>query len=185
MIRVVVVDDHRFVRDSLVEVLEAAGGIAVVDQCADGSEVAAVIAQARPDVLLLDLQMPRMDGLTAARGVRVAHPEVRIVFLTGGLSSPCAHEARAIGAAGYLLKDDDPAELPGHVRTVAAGGTAWHPSVTTLLGEVGDSLTPSPLTAVHYLEACPRRMRPGSSGGRTSCRMPLPRWRSWPRCGTR
>ena len=155
MIRVVVVDDHPLIRDSLTDVLEVSGGIAVVDQCADGSEVAAVVARARPDVLLLDLQMPKMDGLTAARGVRAAHPEVRIVFLTGGLSRASALEAQAIGAAGYLLKDDDPAELPGHVRAVAAGGTAWHPRVTALLADALESPDSTLLTALHYIEACP------------------------------
>jgi DNA-binding NarL/FixJ family response regulator len=133
MIRVVVVDDHPLVRESLTDLLDATGDITVVDQCADGSEVAAAVAVASPDVLLLDLQMTTMDGLTAARGVRRTHPDVRIIFLTGGLSPASANEAQAIGAAGYLLKDDDPADLPGHVRVVAGGGTAWHPRVLASL----------------------------------------------------
>lgn len=134
-IRVVVVDDHRFLREALTQLLEAAGDISVVGQCADGSEVAPAVRTLRPDVLLLDLQMPEMDGLTAARGVRTDHPQVRIVFLTGGLDPASVRAARAIGAAGYLLKDDDPADLPGHVRAVAAGGTAWHPRAAALLDD--------------------------------------------------
>lgn len=133
VVRVVVVDDHSLVRDALTDLLESAGGISVIGQCADGTEVAEAVEDLRPDVLLLDLQMPRMDGLTAARGVRTAHPDVRIVFLTSGLNDATVREARAIGAAGYLLKDADPADLPGLVRDVAAGGTAWHPHARSLL----------------------------------------------------
>ncbi|MGY1724990.1 response regulator [Blastococcus sp. SYSU DS0533] len=134
-IRVVVVDDHRFVREALTDLLQAAGGISVVGQCADGSEVADAVRHLRPDVLLLDLQMPVVDGLTAASDVRTSHPEVRILFLTGGLSSASVQRARALHAAGYLLKEDDPADLPRHVRAVAAGGAAWHPRAAALLGD--------------------------------------------------
>jgi DNA-binding NarL/FixJ family response regulator len=147
MIRVVVVDDHPLVRDSIVDLLGAAGGIDVVGCCADGSEVAEVVARVRPDVLLLDLQMAQVDGLTAARAVRSGHPEVRIVFLTGGPSPTSAREAWALGAVGYLLKDDDPAELPVHLRAVAAGGTAWHPRATALLVARVGSAGPPPRTA--------------------------------------
>jgi DNA-binding NarL/FixJ family response regulator len=133
VVRVVVVDDHSLVRDALTDLLESAGGISVIGQCADGTEVADAVQDLHPDVLLLDLQMPRMDGLTAARGVRTAHPEVRIVFLTSGLNDATVREARAIGAAGYLLKDVDPADLPGLIRDVAAGGSAWHPHARALL----------------------------------------------------
>jgi DNA-binding NarL/FixJ family response regulator len=147
MIRVVVVDDHPLLRDSLTDLLEATGGITVVGQCADGSQVTAVVAEARPDVLLLDLQMPRVDGLTAAHAVRAAHAEVRIVFLTGGLTAPSVREAHTMGAAGYLLKDDDPDELPAHIRTVAAGGTAWHARATALLDNAHEAeCQPSPTT---------------------------------------
>jgi DNA-binding NarL/FixJ family response regulator len=160
MIRVVVVDDHPLVRDALTDVLEAAGGIRVVGQCTDGSEVAAAVAQTRPDVLTMDLHMPRMDGMTAARGVRATHPEVRILFLTGGLTPASAQEARAIGAAGYLLKDDDPASLAVHVRAVAAGGTAWHPRVAALFADMPGPADLPPPVAPHYVDECPPYLRP-------------------------
>lgn len=156
MIEVVVVDDHPFVRDSVIDLLDASVGITVVGQCADGDEVAGVVARTQPRVLLLDLQMPRMDGMTAARGVRASHPDVRIVFLTGGLSLASVREAKAVGAAGYLLKDDEPTHLPGHVTAVAAGGTAWHPLATALLDpaprRIGQART--------HLEGCPLALRP-------------------------
>jgi DNA-binding NarL/FixJ family response regulator len=159
MIRVVVVDDHPLVRDALTDVLEAAGGISVVGQCTDGSEVAAAVARVRPDVLIMDLHMPKVDGLTAARGVRATHPEVRILFLTGGFSPASANDAQALGASGYLLKDDDPALLPVHVRAVAAGGTAWHPRVAALLAAIPASADPPPPVAPHYVDECPPYLR--------------------------
>ena len=159
MIRVLVVDDHSLVREALTDLLSASGGIAVVGQCADGSEVAAAVAQMRPDVLLLDLQMPKVDGLTAARAVRAAHPEVRIVFLTGGLTRASAREAQGIGAAGYLLKEDDPAELPVRIRCVAAGRTAWHPRAAAVLDDTEGATDTPFLSPPHYVEACPPRLR--------------------------
>ncbi|HET6393591.1 MAG TPA: response regulator transcription factor [Blastococcus sp.] len=160
MIRVVVVDDHPLVRDALTDVLEAAGGISVVGHGTDGSQVAAAVARARPHVLIIDLHMPKMDGLTAARGVRTTHPEVRVLFLTGGFTPASVHEAWALGASGYLLKDDDPALLAVHVRTVAAGGTAWHPRVAALLTDPpGPAGRPSAV-APHYVDECPPYLRP-------------------------
>lgn len=126
-IRVLVVDDHQFIRDALTDLFRATDGIDVVGQCGDGCEVAEAVERTRPDVVLMDLRMPGVDGLSAACSVLAVHPEVRIVFLTGGLTPRSAREAWAIGAAGYLLKDDDPGGLPDHIRRVAAGGTAWSP----------------------------------------------------------
>jgi DNA-binding NarL/FixJ family response regulator len=151
VIRVVVVDDHPFVRESLSDLLEGAGGIAVIGQCADGSEVADAVRRRPPDVLLLDLQMPTMDGLTAARGVRASHPDVRVVILTSALDPESVRAAWAMGAAGYLLKDGDPDVLPGYVRSVAAGGSAWHPRARALLDGVGP--------ASREAGGCPSRRR--------------------------
>ncbi|MGY1605424.1 response regulator [Geodermatophilus sp. SYSU D00815] len=159
MIRVLVVDDHPLVRDTLSDLLTAAGGIDVVGQCADGSEVAEAVERLRPDVVLMDLQMPRMDGLTAAQGVLASHPEVRVLILTGGLTPASAREARRIGVAGYLLKDDDPAEIPEHVRAVAAGGTAWHPRVAPLLEADDPPGRPVPAGSPPHVDGCPPRLR--------------------------
>ena len=131
-VTVLVVDDHPLIRETVTDLLETCDDLRVVGQCADGSEVPAAVAQLRPDVVLMDLQMP-VDGLTAARAVRASHPGVRILILSGCLSAAAALEARAVGVAGYRLKDEDPGELPLHVRTVAAGDTAWAPRVQQLL----------------------------------------------------
>ena len=134
-IRVLVVDDHRLIRDALTNLFTATEDIEAVGQCADGSEVAAAVRLTRPDVIVMDLQMPHVDGLTAARAVLEDRPEVRVLILTGGLTAASAREASVLGVAGYLLKDDDPTALPDHVRVVAAGGSSWHPLATALLAE--------------------------------------------------
>ena len=129
MIRVLVADDHEFVRAVLVELLEASGDMTVVAQCQDGDEVVTAALQTSPDVVVLDLRMPRMPGLEAARALLAVHPDVRIVVLTGSPSRTTAEEARALGAAGYLLKDSPPDQLVEQLRTVARGGTAWDRTV--------------------------------------------------------
>ncbi|MGY1638938.1 response regulator transcription factor [Geodermatophilus sp. SYSU D00742] len=158
---VLIVDDHRLIRDALTDLFAETPDIQVVGQCADGDEVVAAVGRTRPDVVLMDLQMPRVDGLTAARAVLAAHPWVRVVVLTGGLTHGSACEARAIGVAGYLLKDDDPAELPGHVRVVAAGGTAWHRMTGALFEESADP--PAARSAAGgsspHVDACPEQFR--------------------------
>jgi DNA-binding NarL/FixJ family response regulator len=158
--RVLVVDDHPLIRDTITELLAGTAGIEVVGECADGSEVAAAVWRTGPDVILMDLQMPKMDGLAAAREVLAAHPDVSVVVLSGGLTAASAREARDLGVAGYLLKGEDPADLPGHVRAVAAGATAWHPLAAAALGEgpdpdgvLGRTTSRSP-----YVDACPQRL---------------------------
>ena len=125
MIKVLLADDHAFVRDSLVELFSASGDVTVVAQCEDGEQVLDAAQRTHPDVVLLDLAMPRVTGMQAARQLLAADPEARIVVLTGSITPALVREAQEIGVAGYLLKDDDPGALPAHVRAVAAGGTAW------------------------------------------------------------
>jgi DNA-binding NarL/FixJ family response regulator len=126
-IKVLLADDHAWVRSTVRDLLSASDDITVVAECADGSEVARAAADSRPDVVLTDLHMPRMGGLEAMRALLGAQPGVRVVVLTGSLCRQSAREAQALGAAGYLLKADCPDDLPAQVRTVAAGGTAWSP----------------------------------------------------------
>jgi DNA-binding NarL/FixJ family response regulator len=126
MIRVLIVDDHPFVRSALGELLSATEGFRVVAECADGSEVAEAAARTHPDVVLMDLLMPRMSGLEAARALRASQPDVRVIVLTGSLSAVAAREALALGIEGFLLKGDDAeGSLTCQIRRVATGGTAW------------------------------------------------------------
>jgi DNA-binding NarL/FixJ family response regulator len=125
MIRLLLADDNAFVRSALVDLLTAEGDFTVVAACADGDEVVEAAERTHPDVVLLDLAMARVGGLEAARRLLSVQPGARVVILTATLSSAAVREARNIGVVGYLLKDADPASLADHLRTVAAGGTAW------------------------------------------------------------
>ena len=125
MITVLIADDHSFVRRSLHDLLDATDDITVVAECSDGSEVLAAAQAARPDVVLMDLVMPRRTGLQAARDLRDAGVPSRVLMLTGSLSASAVREARALGAAGFLLKGDNPEHLAQQVRDVARGGSAW------------------------------------------------------------
>lgn len=159
-IRVLVVDDHKLIRDTITELLDATDDMEVVGQCGDGSEVLAAVERSRPQVVLMDLQMPQVDGLTAARAALAAYPELRVVVLTGGLTAASVSEASAVGAAGYLLKEDDAGELAEHVRRVAAGGTAWHPHAAALLGgPATPELATTATAASPYVAECPPRFR--------------------------
>src|SRR5215211_5546547 len=110
VITVLIADDHPLVRGVLVDVLTGTDDMSVVAECADGSEVAEAAARTSPDVVLMDLQMPRMSGLDAIRALAAADARARVVVLTGSLTPASAQEARALGVAGFLLKGDDPAE---------------------------------------------------------------------------
>jgi DNA-binding NarL/FixJ family response regulator len=125
VITVLIADDHAFVRGALVDLFAATDDITVVAECTDGSQVLAAALRTRPQVVLLDLVMPGATGLEAARELRDAGVPCRVVLLTGSFSPAAVREASELGAAGYLLKGEDPGELPQRVRDVAAGGTAW------------------------------------------------------------
>jgi DNA-binding NarL/FixJ family response regulator len=154
-IRVLVVDDHPLIRDALTELFAETPDIEVVGTCADGSEVVDAVVRTGPDVVLMDLQMPQVDGIEATRRLRNAHPGVRVVVLTGALTPATVHEARSLGVAGYLLKEDDPGALPDRVRSVAAGGTAWCAAALEVV-ETGAAAGPASST---YAAEAPRRFQ--------------------------
>jgi DNA-binding NarL/FixJ family response regulator len=139
VIRVLLADDHDFVRSTLVELFTATQDIDVVAECSDGDQVLAAAERTHPDVVLLDLAMPRQTGLEAARVLLSAQPAARIVLLTANLSAAAVREAQAVGAVGYLLKGEDPADLVRHVRAVASGGTAWSPTAIASAAGTGEA----------------------------------------------
>ncbi|MCK2214863.1 response regulator transcription factor [Actinomadura sp. ATCC 31491] len=133
MIRVLVADDEELVRSGLRLILEAAGDIAVVGEARDGAEAVAAAARLRPEVVLMDVRMPGVDGLTAAARLLAAPGAPKLVMLTTFDLDAYVHEALRLGAVGFLLKDTPPRELAAAVRTVAAGQAMLSPSVTRRL----------------------------------------------------
>ncbi|MEH0928770.1 response regulator transcription factor [Micromonospora sp. CPCC 205558] len=131
MIRVVVVDDEHLVRAGLRLILEAAEDITVVGEAADGAGALEQAHRLRPDVVLLDVRMPGVDGLTVAPDVVSAGPKV--IMLTTFDLDEYVHRALRAGAVGFLLKDTPPRELAAAVRTVAAGNAMLAPTVTRRL----------------------------------------------------
>jgi DNA-binding NarL/FixJ family response regulator len=135
VIRVVVVDDHPVVRDGLRGMLASAGDIEVVGEAADGAEAVAVVRAARPDVVLMDLRMPGVDGVTAIGQLRDS--PARVLVLTTYDTDSDVLPAIKAGATGYLLKDTPRDELFRAVRSAARGEAVLSPSVATrLVGQV-------------------------------------------------
>jgi DNA-binding NarL/FixJ family response regulator len=124
MIRVLVVEDHPFVRDALGDFFAATGDIEMVDACADGSEVVPAFQRSRPDVVLMDLDMPQIDGLQASRALLETFPDARVLLHTGRTTATQLQQAHSLGVKGCVAKGDDPAELAERVRQVTARGTA-------------------------------------------------------------
>ena len=132
-LRVLVADDHPIVRAGIVGLLDAADGIAVVAQAGDGVEAVEAAGKHRPDLVLLDLQMPRMDGVEATRRILQTVPGVRVLVLTTYESDESILRAIEAGASGYLLKAAPEDEILAGIRAVAAGGVALAPRMAALL----------------------------------------------------
>ncbi len=133
MIRVVVADDHPIVRAGLTGILDAADDTAVVGVAADGIEAVDVVERERPDIVLMDMRMPRRTGDEATALLRESAPEVRVIVLTTYESDDVIVRAIAAGASGYLLKAAPEDELLAGIRAVAAGEVALAPSVARVL----------------------------------------------------
>lgn len=131
--RVLLVDDDALVRAGLRMILESAPDLQVVGEAADGSEVADAVAAHRPDVVLMDIRMPRMDGLAATAALLARPDPPRVVVLTTFDLDDFVFRALEAGAAGFLLKDTPPLELVAAVRVVAAGEAMLSPTVTRRL----------------------------------------------------
>jgi DNA-binding NarL/FixJ family response regulator len=132
--RVLIVDDHPLTRDALASLLTQ-HGFEVVGQAADGMEAIALAARLRPDLVLLDLTMPGMDGLTALPTIRDASPESEVVVLTASGTEENLLAAIRAGAAGYLLKSEPPERIADFLRGVAGGEAALSGSVARSLLE--------------------------------------------------
>jgi DNA-binding NarL/FixJ family response regulator len=135
MIRVLVADDQALVRAGFVALLDAQDGIAVIAEADTGTAALAAARELRPDVVLMDIRMPEMDGLAATRAIAAdpALAEVRVVVLTTFELDEYVFEAMRAGASGFLVKHTEPAELVRAVRVVAEGDALLSPSVTRRL----------------------------------------------------
>jgi DNA-binding NarL/FixJ family response regulator len=144
VIRVLIADDHAVVRQGLRAFLDLQDDLEVVGEAADGEEALAAAAELAPDVVLIDLVMPRLDGIEAIRRLREVAPDSRAIVLSSFLDDEKLFPAVRAGAAGYLLKDVQPQELVAAIRTVHAGGSLLHPAVAArLMKEIAtDPLTP-------------------------------------------
>jgi DNA-binding NarL/FixJ family response regulator len=132
-IRVVLVDDHAMVRLGLEQLLAGTDGIDVVGSASNGAEAITIVRQTTPDVVLMDLQMPDIDGVTATRRIVVADSTVQVVVLTSFSDSERIVAALDSGAVGYLLKDADPEDLIEGIRAAARGESPLHPKAARQL----------------------------------------------------
>ena len=152
-IRVMVVDDHEIVRIGLKQVLDLSGEFEVVGQAADGEEAVRVAAEVSPDLVLMDVIMPRKDGVEACREIMESAPNVRVVMLTASSAEDAVVESVAAGASGYLLKETDMEQLLSALRSAAVGDFRLPPEMvrrafTAIRGDgsAGDAAAAAGLT---------------------------------------
>jgi NarL family two-component system response regulator LiaR len=151
-IRVLIADDHAIVREGLRGLINSEPGMTLIGEAADGDEAVSLALALQPDIILLDLVMPRKGGLEAIVEITQAHPEAHILVLTSFAEDEKVFSAIKSGALGYLLKDSSPAELLQAVREVSRGESSLHPTIARkLIRELGQpsDLPPAeePLTA--------------------------------------
>lgn len=146
-IRVLLVDDHHVVRQGLVMFLGLDPELQVVGEAADGAQAVQLADQVKPDVILMDILMPVMDGLTAIQKIKQAHPEIEIIALTSVLEDDKVYKAVHAGAMGYLLKDTRADELAKAIKAASRGEVQLHPEAAKrLIREVRMPESPEKLT---------------------------------------
>jgi NarL family two-component system response regulator LiaR len=150
-IRVLIVDDHTIVRKGIRALLTEIAGIEVVGEAADGQEAVAQANSLRPDVILMDLAMPQMDGIEATRQIKTSQPESRILVMTSFATDDKVLPAIKAGALGYLLKESAPEDLLQAIQQIHRGEPSLHPTIARkVLQEITHPSdrppTPDPLT---------------------------------------
>ena len=159
MIRVVLVDDQELVRTGFAMVVDSQSDLTVVGQAANGSQALDVVATTTPDVVLMDVRMPVLDGVEATRRLLARHPSVRVIVLTTFDLDDHAYAALKAGASGFLLKDASAEDVLAAIRAVHSGDAVLAPSTTRrLIERVAPSL-PGPSTGPDPLERLTDRER--------------------------
>ena len=152
IIRVAVVDDQRLFTKGLSGLLEMLPGVEVVGVAYNGEEAVALCSEEEPDVVLMDISMPKMDGISATREIKDLLPQTAVVILTGHEEDEHVFEGIKAGAQGYLLKDSDPEDLSRAIHTVYAGNTIIAPDLAQKMlntfegGRLGETRLAPPLT---------------------------------------
>lgn len=160
MTRILIVDDEALVRAGLRMILSAADDLQVVAEADDGADAVATVTQHRPDIVLMDIRMPRLDGLAATKAVLQLPDPPRIIVLTTFNLDDYVFRALEAGASGFLLKDTPPRELVHAVQVVAAGEAMLSPTVTRqLITHFADGGSARQRTALARLEALTARER--------------------------
>src|SRR3954463_9585151 len=145
-IRVLLCDDHAVVREGLARLLESTDGIDVVGSAADGAEGIAAAVALRPDVILMDLAMPNVDGVAATRRITAEAPEAQVVVLTSFSDHPRLPDALDAGARGYLLKDAEASEVVRAIQAAARGEAPLDPRVARAV--LARGTPPAPLAGM-------------------------------------
>ena len=150
-IRVLIVDDHTIVRKGIRALLAEIAGLEVVGEAGNGQEAVAQAETLHPDVILMDLAMPKMDGIEATRQIKASQPESRILVMTSFAADDKVFPAIKAGALGYLLKESTPEDLVQAIRQIHRGESSLHPTIARkVLQEITQSSdyppTPNPLT---------------------------------------
>lgn len=143
-IRILVADDHLIIRQGLRLILETEAGFELVGEAADGAEAVRLCGELEPEVVLMDLRMPGMDGLTAIERLQAEHPGIAVVILTTFNEDELMLRGLGLGAKGYLLKDTGREALFETIRAAARGETLLRPEVMSrLLAKVGSAPAPA------------------------------------------
>ena len=135
MIRIVLADDHTLVRQALIEMLEQESDFQVVGEAENGFDALAVVKEQKPDILIVDLMMPRLNGLEVTSRVKTESAKTRVIVLSMRKSEPYILEAFRNGADGYVFKSEEPEDLLEAIRTVAGGRTFLSESVAKLAAD--------------------------------------------------
>lgn len=157
-IRVMIVDDHTIVREGLTTLLEVHPELTLVGEAADGGRAIELCDQLTPDVILMDLMMPKVDGVTAIQSIMKSHPKTRILALTSFVENETLQAALEAGAVGYLLKNISAAELVEAIKAAHVGKASLAPEATQALIQsttappsLGYDLTPREFDVLNHL----------------------------------